>query len=270
MLFFRRLFKKKRKKLGLALGSGGAKGMAHIGILTAFDEEGISFDIVAGSSIGSVIGAMYAAGYSSSAMVKYISEIDVFAAQTIVKMTLTGKTVESIFDDVVGGSEFDDLDLPYAAIAADLYTGEQVVIRSGRVSRAMRASSAIPPVLKPVEWEGRTLIDGAYVNSVPSDVVKQMGADFVIGVNLSAELPTNEIIKARLDAKYPDNGVLLCDRAKNGRDFSDVLLNPDLHEFSAASVSKEKLGDMFEIGYRLAKSQMPEIKEKLKKSKIIG
>ena len=90
------LFKKKKKKLGLALGSGGAKGMAHVGILRAFDEEDISFDCVAGTSIGSVIGAMYAAGYSSASMIKYLDELDFFAAQTIVKLTLTGKSVEDI------------------------------------------------------------------------------------------------------------------------------------------------------------------------------
>ena len=264
-----RLFKKKKKKLGLALGSGGARGMAHIGVLTAFDEEGIAFDVVAGSSIGSVVGGMYAAGYSSAAMMRYISEIDIFAAQQIVKTVLSGKTVEDIFAEITGGAEFDDLLLPYAAVATDLYNGGQVVIRSGSVAKAMRASSAVLPMLKPVELDGKTLIDGAYANSVPADVVKEMGADFVVGVNLSKENPTNEIIKNSLDAKYPKNGVVLCDRAAPGRNFSDVLLEPDLKNFSVATVTKSGLNKMFEEGYETAKAKMPEIKAELKKRKFI-
>lgn len=269
MAFFDSLFnKKKKKQLGLALGSGGAKGMAHIGVIRAFDEEGISFDYVAGASIGSVVGAMYAAGYSSASMIKYLTESEVFTAQTIIKLTLAGKTVEDIFSEVIGGSSFDDLPLPYAAVATDLKSGEEVVLRSGSVAKAMRASSAIPPVLKPVEIDGALLIDGAYVNSVPANVVKQMGADFVIGVNLSAELPTNEKIKLVLDEKYPENGVKICDRALPGRAYSDFMLAPELGEFSAATVSRAKLNEMYEKGYETAREHMPEILELLKKNKF--
>ena len=113
------------------------------------------------------------------------------------------------------------------------------------------------------------LSGGAYANSVPADVVKEMGADFVVGVNLSKENPTNEIIKNSLDAKYPKNGVVLCDRAAPGRNFSDVLLEPDLKNFSVATVTKSGLNKMFEEGYETAKAKMPEIKAELKKRKFI-
>lgn len=269
MNIFKKLFKKKKKTLGIALGSGGSKGMALIGILRAFDEENIFFDFVAGTSIGSVVGAMYAAGYSSASMVGYLNEINLFALTNLVKYTLVGKTVEGVFDDVVGGSTFEDLSLPYAAIAADLKTGEQAVIKSGKVSKAMRASSAVPPMLKPVEIDGRMLVDGACVNSVPSDVVKSMGADFVIGVNLSADDPTNVKMKTTLDEKYPDHGIKFCDRFTAGRKFSDYLLEPDLKNYSSATISKAKLQEMYETGYELAKAKMPEIKALLKKKKII-
>jgi len=269
MNIFRKLFKKKKKTLGIALGSGGAKGMAHIGILRAFDEENISFDFVAGTSIGSVVGAMYAAGYSSASMVGYLKEVDLFALTNLVKYTIAGKTVESVFDDVVGGAAFEDLSLPYAAIAADLKTGEQVVIKSGKVSKAMRASSAVPPMLKPVEVGGRILVDGACVDSVPADVVKNMGADFVVGVNLSSDDDTNVKMKTTLDEKYPGHGVKFCDRFTAGRKFSDYILAPDLKNYSAGTISREKLEEMYEIGYELAKAKMPEIKALLKKKNII-
>ena len=105
--FFKRIFNKTTpKKLGLALGSGGAKGMAHIGAIRAFDEEGISFDVVTGTSIGSIVGGMYAAGFSSAAMLKYVSELELLSVQTLIKMKLAGKTTEKLLDEIMGGATF--------------------------------------------------------------------------------------------------------------------------------------------------------------------
>lgn len=255
-------------KKGIALGSGGAKGMAHIGVLKALDEENINFDVVCGTSIGSVVGGMYAAGYSSASMIQYISDLSFFEPQSLIKLKLAGKTVESLLDEIMGGAHFDELLLPFAAIATDYKKGEEVAITNGNVAKAMRASSAIPPLLKAIEIDGKSLVDGAFLNSVPSDVCKKMGANFVIGVNLSANVPNNDRIKPVLDELYKDNNVPYTDRAKAGRQFSDVLITPDLSEFSSATLSKDKFEKMFEIGYDAAKAKIPEIKEKLKKAKM--
>lgn len=268
--FFKRIFNKtKPKKLGLALGSGGAKGMAHIGAIRAFDEEGISFDVVTGTSIGSIVGGMYAAGFSSAAMLKYVSELELLSVQTLIKMKFAGKTTEKLLDEIMGGATFEDLALPFAAVATDIYNGKEEVISSGNVAKAIRASSAIPPVFKPIVIDGKTLADGAYLNSVPADVAKSFGADVVIGINLSKELPTNEKIKPILDDMYNGNKVPYFDRSKAGKEFSDVLICPDLSEFSSASVSPEKLNKMLEIGYNATKEKMPEIKALLKRNKIL-
>lgn len=242
--------------------------MAHIGVIRAFDEENINFDIVGGTSIGSIVGGMYAAGFSSSAMLKYVSELELLSVSGLIKMRLAGKTTENLLDEIMGGANFEDLALPFYAIATDITEGKEVCLSSGNVAKAMRASSAIPPVFKPVEIDGKLLADGAFLNSVPSDVLKRNGADLVIGVNLSAEIPTNEKIKPVLDELYKNNKVPYFDRAKAGREFSDVLITPRLAEFSAASVSSEKLNLMYEAGYNAAKEKMPQIIELLKKHNL--
>ncbi len=271
MNIFKRLlsiFKPKRKpKLAIALGSGGAKGMAHVGVLRAFEEEGISFDIVTGCSIGSIVGAMYARGFSTASMLAQLKESGVSEPQRLLALKLKGVTLKSLLDDMLGGAEFDELALPFAAVASDIDSGKQVILNEGNVALALAASSAIPPAFKAVTINGKRLVDGAYLNNVPADIAKKMGANFVIGVSLGANNPQNDKIKPVLDAIYKGNKIPLCDRARAGILNSDYFLAPDLTAYTSASY--KGLNDMYEIGYALAKSKMPEIKQLLKKAKII-
>ncbi len=260
---FLSLFKaRKPKKLGLALGSGGAKGLAHIGALRAFEEEGISFDFIAGASIGSIVGAMYACGYSSLGMLEYIKQLRLEDPLTLVKMKLSGITPEKLLNQVFGGRDIEELNLPFCAVAVDINSGEEIDITSGCVATATLASSAIPPFFKPVQIADNRLIDGAFRNSVPANVVKNMGADCVIGISLGEEFPTNENIKKSLDEIYKSNGVPLCDRLTVGKIASDFLLTPSLLEYKSTSITK--LNEIYEIGYECAKLAMPEIKRVLK------
>lgn len=256
----------KNKKLGIALGSGGAKGMAHIGILRAFEEENINFDVVTGCSIGSIAGGLYARGFSTANMLAALKELKLYEPQSVLYYTLQGVSVAKILDDMLGGADFDELILPFAAVASDIDRGEQVVLSEGNVALAMAASSAIPPVFRAVELGGRRLVDGAYFNNVPADVCKNLGADFVIGVALGTENPENDKIKPALDAIYRNNKIPVTDRAAAGRKNSDVYLAPDLSAYTSASY--KNLDDMYEIGYEYAKQKMPEIKAALKKEKI--
>ena len=249
----------KKLKLGIALGSGGAKGMAEIGVLRAFEEENIKFDVVAGSSIGSIVGGMYARGFSTANMTSFLKELEITDPQRLIMYKLQGMTVCKLLDNMLGCVDFDELTLPFAAVAVDIDKGEQVVLREGNVAQAMCASAAIPPVFKAVTIDGRRLVDGAYMNNVPADVVKQMGADFVVGVTLGAEVRFNDKIKPALDSAYKENKVPVCNRALAGEKFSDFYLMPDLSAYSSASY--KNLEEMFDIGYNLAKEMMPEIKK---------
>jgi NTE family protein len=176
--------------VGLALGSGSARGWAHIGVIRALAEAGVRVDFVAGTSIGAAVGAVFASG-------------DVDALEDVA-LGLDWKQVASFYDAVLPKSglidgtkisnfvrrhvketRIEQLRIPYCAVATDLDTGEEVAIREGDIIEAVRASFSIPGILTPVRLNGRILVDGGLVNPVPVNVLREMGADFVIAVDLS-------------------------------------------------------------------------------------
>ena len=253
--------------LGLALGSGGAKGAALLGVLKAFEEENIEFDVVAGTSIGSVVGALYAKGYTVGDMTRLKDSIRIEDPQNLLMLYLGGTGLTGIMRKITGGAYFDDLVKPFRAVATDLDSGEEVVMGYGEVSTAIAASSAIPPAFRPVVRDGRRLVDGAFVNYVPADVTKTLGAERVVSVNLGTGNDTNQSIKKTLDEMYPENGVRLQNRSRQCYEYSDLIIAPPLDGFSSADV--RRLDDMYEIGYNEAKKKIPKIlKVYLKNIKI--
>ncbi len=261
--FIKGLFIKKKPKLGLALGSGGAKGAAHLGALKAFEEENIKFDMVSGTSIGSIVGAMYALNYSVEDMVKILETYDLTDRINLLKMTLKKDSLETTLENVFGDKTFSDTLLPFRAIACDINSGEEVVMSTGTLYKALAASSAIPPVFKPVHRMGRKLVDGAFINAVPSDAVKKLGADVVVSVALH-DYESNDNIKKYVDLLYRGNGIAEGSRF-NGLKDSDFTLYPPLDKFSSASVTS--FNEMFDIGYETAKANMEAIKKIIKKAK---
>ena len=251
----------RKKKYGLALGSGGAKGVVHIGCLQAFQEEKISFDITCGSSIGSVIAGMYALGYSAREMSLFLKEMDLLNSKWILNAKFKGVYLNNILESVLGERDFSELKKPYKAIATDLNSGEEVVVSSGDLCLAMAASCAIPPAFNPIKIGDRLLIDGAFVNSIPADECKKMGADYVLGIDLSADRPMNYTSVNFLNKFYKGHGVKRCSRSYNGYRYADLILAPDLSKYTIMGTkNSEKL---FEIGYELVKSNLKTIKEKL-------
>lgn len=254
--------KTKTLKLGLALGSGGAKGMAHLGALKAFEEEGIEFDVIAGTSIGSIVGALYAKGFSSDDMLALLKEVGLANPQTMLLFALGVINLTEIINKFTGGAYFSDLKKPFKAVAVDMDSGSEVVISEGELAVALASSSAIPP-FPPVNIQGKRLIDGAYLNCVPSDVVKEMGADVIIAINLATGNDTNQGIKRALDELYRDNKVPLTDRSWQCYKYSDLVLEPNLSAYSSSSLSG--LDETYAIGYQTAKSKMQEIKDIISK-----
>ena len=268
---FRNFITRKRKntlRLGLALGSGGAKGMAHLGALKAFEEEGIRFDVVAGTSIGSIVGALYAKGYSSSDMVEIVQSLSVKEFSKNLRPRADMGFAEEFLSGYVEG-DISELPLPFAAWATDEETNEGVLLDSGSTARALTASSAMPPFFRAVEIGGRKLADGAFTNAIPADVVRGMGADFVIGCDLSAYLLPDEeksrlsrligsAINAFVSLRYRD------DCKERGYRASDIMLRPNLLGFHATDIGREDTARMFELGYEEASSRMAEIRQALK------
>ncbi|MCK4554257.1 patatin-like phospholipase family protein [Candidatus Parcubacteria bacterium] len=186
----------KQPKIGLALGSGGPKGLAHIGVIKVLKENNIPIDFIAGSSIGAMIGGFYAATKDVKQMEKIalgagwrliLSLIDPSLRQGLVG----GEKVKNFIESHINKIHFQDLKIPLSAVATDLKSGEAIVINKGEVASAIRASISFPLVFKPIEQENKLLADGGLSLPVPVDIVKKMGAELIIAVNLDADYFTN-------------------------------------------------------------------------------
>ena len=183
--------KKKSPKIGLALGGGGARGLAHLGVIQRLNELGIPIHCVAGTSIGAIIGSIFAAGTLDRAF-EWCGEPDwkklpkiLFESRPSAKALVKGDGVAKLLADLIPAQRFDALSLPYAAVATDLHTGEEVVMREGDLVSAILASMAIPGVFRPVERNGHVLVDGGLVNPLPIAACRALGADRVIAVDIN-------------------------------------------------------------------------------------
>ncbi len=178
-----------RPTIGLALGSGGARGLAHIGIIKVLEAHNIPIDMIAGSSIGAVIGGMYASGLEIETIEQLALDTDwrklFFLVDPHLKQGLIGgDKIKSFIKKNIKGKSFDQCLIPFSAIATNLKNGEIVVLNKGDLAQAIRASMSIPLAFKPVKMSGQLLADGFLSNPVPVDSVRKMGADIVIAVNL--------------------------------------------------------------------------------------
>lgn len=263
----RALFARRRPSvvLGLALGSGGAKGMAHLGALKAFAEEGLSFSVVTGTSIGSIVGALYAKGYSWADMTSVVDSVDRGEFAKNLRPFADLSPIEAFLEQYLEG-DFSSLALPFACCATDGGSNECVVLREGKLARALTASSAIPPFFRGVDIGGRKYYDGAFSNVVPADVCREMGAEVVVGIDLSAYARA-DAEKGRVE-RWVGSVVgaitpvrTLEDAKTRGYRAADVMLSPNLYDFRATSIDRAAVDAMFEIGYMEAKSRMEEIRK---------
>lgn len=260
------------QKIGVTLSGGGAKGLAHIGILQAIDEAELEVDYLTGTSMGALIGGLYAAGYSADTIETMARQIDwdsYFRQQTtldrvgmeekdqfnryavelplvdnrpqfpsgLVEGQQLSLTLSELFFPVFDKKDFRDFDIPFACVATDLASGEAVQLDSGEVSKAVRASISIPTVFSPVEIGGRTFIDGGVARNFPVRNAKEMGADFVIGSRVSTGLRDPEEIRNPIDIIYQMG--FFQDAATFSEDLllSDIYITPELEDFSPASFS---------------------------------
>ena len=180
-----------KDRIGLALGGGGARGLAHLGVWLKLRELGVPVRCIAGTSIGAIAGAIIAADRVDEAL-RWCAEPDwkklprlMLETQFTAKAITKGRRVEELLAELIGVETFDGLSMPYAAVATDLNTGEEVVMRDGDLLSAVRASMSIPGVFRPVERQGRILIDGQLVDPIPVAACRTMGADKVIAVDIN-------------------------------------------------------------------------------------
>lgn len=180
-----------RKRIGLALGSGGARGWAHIGVLNALAEADIQVEAVAGTSMGSLVGAAFASGKIDALdhVARHLDWRQVLSMMLEFSLPRTGlidgARIVRFVQDHVMATEIENLPMPFAAVATDIQTGDEIVLQDGNVAEAVRASIAIPGLFTPLVRNDLVLVDGGLVNPLPVDVTRNLGADFIIGVDIT-------------------------------------------------------------------------------------
>ena len=186
-----------QQKIGLALGSGSARGLSHIGVIRALEDAGIKIDFVSGTSIGALIGSVYASNKLDS-LEKVYRDFDrkkiayLFDVVFPKSGLIDGNKVEEFVREYVHAENIEDLIIPFQAIAADINTGEEVILDKGDVIKAVRASISVPGIFTPVRKNTRVLVDGGLVNPVPVSTARAMGANFVIAVDLNHDIVTGK------------------------------------------------------------------------------
>ena len=288
-----------RPKVGVVLGGGGAKGAAHIGALKYIEEMGIPVDYVAGTSMGSIIGGLYAMGYSPDELTNLISQLDwseyignsinrpmmseevkqrnstllvnvpfslesLFSKESkssfisqLPSAYVNNSSLVNLFNDLCVGyqedMDFNNMPIPFACVATNVVTGEEVVLRSGSVPTAMRASMAIPGVFSPVEIGDMVLVDGGLVNNFPADVLRDMGADIIIGIEITKD---KKLTRKDIQSLPQLLGQLVTNstsgKRKENREMCDIRIVPDVSGFGMLSFTPDAIETLVGRGYKKA------------------
>ena len=252
-----------KKKIGLALSGGAVLGIAHVGVIKVLEENNIPIDLVAGTSAGSLAGSFLAAGISSDQMFEMVQSMTwgKISKLTIPKLgLLNSKLLERFIDSVIGRIDFHELKKPFAAVTVDLTIGKQVVLRDGSVSEAVRASCAIPGVFTPVVRAKQVLVDGGVLNFLPTDVVQQMGADYIIAVKVMPSIvgkkPPENIVQVLINS-FQLTIAQIAEHAPDG----DVTIVPDLTDLNSHDF--EQAEKLYQRGYQAASNVIEKIKHDL-------
>jgi NTE family protein len=258
---------KKEPKIALVLGGGAAKGFAHVGVIRVLEQEKIPISMVVGTSVGSVIGSLYAANPDSFQLEWIAFKIernDIFDFSIVYSKLgpVQGVKLESFIDQNIKVKRVEETKIPFYPVATDLNTGETVTLEKGSLARAVHASAAIPGIFVPVQFGSRTLVDGGVTDNVACDIARAKGADIVIAVNLSKDVK-NYQMDSLVDIMAQSISIMM-NRATRGK-FSpeDVLIEPDTKGISMFDFSQKK--QLMEEGIKSAKAAIPKIRELMAK-----
>jgi NTE family protein len=269
------------KKVGLALGGGYARGLAHIGVIELLEKEGIPIDLISGTSIGAVIGALYSHKLDISEIKTLAKKLDMAGVTALVDLTLPrsgiigGKRITGLLHRLLGDITFEDLKLPFRCVATDITTGDEVVLQEGSVLEAVRASISIPVIFSVLKEQGRYLVDGGLVNPVPVNVARQMGADFVIAVDVTPDkIERANYLKENVENKPPNIFHVMVQSiyittylsARKVSEGADTIIHPHLAHIAPNEFYRA--GEAILEGEMTAIDCLPEIKKKLAEAGI--
>ncbi|AIN59691.1 patatin-like phospholipase family protein [Pseudomonas soli] len=287
-----------RPKIGLVLSGGAARGLAHIGVLKALEEQGVRIDAIAGTSMGAVVGGLYASGYSIAELEKLATTLDWQQALSdapprkdvpfrrkqddrdfLVKQKLSFRDdgslglplgviqgqnlallLESKLAHAADVRDFDKLPIPFRAVATDITSGEKVIFRRGHLPQVIRASMSIPAVFAPVELDGRLLVDGGMTDNIPVDVVREMGVDLAIVVDIGTPLRNRKQLATVVDVL--NQSITLMTRRNSEEQLAslrreDILVQPPLSAFGVTDFGRAQ--DMIDAGYRATRALDPRL-----------
>lgn len=264
----RKLFAKKKLKVGLVLSGGGARGLAHIGVLKVLDKNGIKPDFIAANSMGGVIGAMYAKNCDINEVEDYINN---FKLKDFVKLFDFSRSKSGVFkgenfvkylNKFMNNADFKDLKIPLVVNATDINTGKEIILNSGNVSTAIRSTISLPGILKPVEDNGLIIVDGTLINPLPINLLKKYNPDIIICSNVITKIneknnDINHILKKSFIIM--SNEIIRLNLKEHKYDF---LIEPDLSHFDFYNFLKRK--EIIEKGVKSTEKIIDLIKKKCK------
>jgi len=250
-------------KIALALGGGAARGFAHIGVIKALEAHGIVLDIVVGTSVGSLVGALYASGYGGFDLQRIALQIE----ETLVtdwsfpnRGFIKGEAMQAFVNQAVQNRPLDKLNKPFAAVVTDLQSGEQVVFRTGNTGMAVRASSSVPGVFQPLTINGREYVDGGLTSPVPVRAARSMGADLVIAVDIS-NVPRLGSVKDSFDILLQSFAIMGQRLAAHELAEADIVIRPATGPMRGTDFSNRHLAII--EGERAGLAAIAAIKQKI-------
>jgi NTE family protein len=254
-----------RPKVALVLGGGAARGFAHVGVIRALEQEKIPVDLIVGTSVGSLIGAIYASDLNSFDLewtAFSLQKEDLFdygVLTAVMGMGLAkGDKLEAFVKSKVATQDIEQLKLPFAAVATDLNWGTKVVLDRGSIARAVRASSAIPGVFQPVSHMGKILVDGGVVDNIPISVARAKGADLVVAVDISENVGNTNITNL-VDVMLQAANIMFALNVEHSKRDADVLIAPNVGDVSMLDFGQKKR--CMQAGIDAGRAAVPEIRK---------
>lgn len=241
----------KKIKLGLVLGGGGSRGIGHIGAIKAFEELGISFDYIAGTSAGSIVGALYAYGKTAAemeAIIKSLKRGDIMRG--LIPFVKPAKTdrLEGLLNEIFGDiTVFSEMKTPLTVVCTDIKTGKEIDFTYGDVAKVVSASCAVPGIFTPVVYDDMHLVDGGLRNNVPVDVVKKMGANVIFAIDVNHLRGSGTKSLSTMSVLSSTIGIMMQAKVDSNLEMADLIFKPSLETFSPMKL--EGIDEMIEIGY---------------------